>query len=487
MAAPVTEPAAPPAETALDSTHAAEPEVSYHAELDAGASEPEHDEAAYRFQSDDPFFSSTAPLGELEAVAEPSIDDWFSEAAAEADAQSPPAVESLFPDLSSAAALPQPSVSPADEALDDVGAEWVPPTTDSSWPAESAAPAPASEYAADPESQTIEFTIESAAAAAPQAAIEAFVPEFTIEEPAAAAAAPEFTVDMGDAAPPAPVAEHVPALDVVADLAPAPDAFAAPDEASSWDDAPEAPEAPQPDPMVGMTPAFTASIPEETPAPFVTETMAELYLQQGFHDEALAIYRQLLSQSPTDASLQRRVTALEQGEESAVVDPGQMVGAAVPSSTSVRTFFARFATRTRRQAGGSTTEPNDPDSEGEGASSSFGGAATRDEAMTHPDESPATLTQVFAARAVSLDDAQAATSLASAFGVAAPADTTSGGELSLEQLFRDVEVRSPGAVTSGEYANGSMPGTPDEGSGTGVESHADIEQFTAWLEGLKKK
>ena len=55
-----------------------------------------------------------------------------------------------------------------------------------------------------------------------------------------------------------------------------------------------------------------------TPAAFVTETMAELYLQQGFRQEALGVYRQLLAQSPNDASLHERVRQLESGARSSI-------------------------------------------------------------------------------------------------------------------------------------------------------------------------
>ena len=57
---------------------------------------------------------------------------------------------------------------------------------------------------------------------------------------------------------------------------------------------------------------------DETPATFVTETMAELYLQQGFTQEALNVYRQLLAQSPRDEGLRERVAALEKGSRSSV-------------------------------------------------------------------------------------------------------------------------------------------------------------------------
>jgi tetratricopeptide (TPR) repeat protein len=51
--------------------------------------------------------------------------------------------------------------------------------------------------------------------------------------------------------------------------------------------------------------------PAPTPPAFVTETMAELYLQQGFRDEALSVFRQLVQQNPADAALRERVERLE--------------------------------------------------------------------------------------------------------------------------------------------------------------------------------
>jgi tetratricopeptide (TPR) repeat protein len=57
---------------------------------------------------------------------------------------------------------------------------------------------------------------------------------------------------------------------------------------------------------------------DETPAAFVTETMAELYLQQGFTQEALTVYRQLLVQNPRDDGLRERIAALEKGSRSSV-------------------------------------------------------------------------------------------------------------------------------------------------------------------------
>lgn len=58
----------------------------------------------------------------------------------------------------------------------------------------------------------------------------------------------------------------------------------------------------------------------ETPATFVTETMAELYLKQGFRDRAADVYRQLIAQSPDDAGLKKRLEALEEAAAAPAMD-----------------------------------------------------------------------------------------------------------------------------------------------------------------------
>ncbi len=86
---------------------------------------------------------------------------------------------------------------------------------------------------------------------------------------------------------------------------------------------------------------------DETPAVFVTETMAELYLQQGFREEALNVYRQLLAQNPNDAALRSRVEHLEGGAQSSVADAAA-VDVTAPNGVgpaTVRAFFAALATR----------------------------------------------------------------------------------------------------------------------------------------------
>ena len=71
-----------------------------------------------------------------------------------------------------------------------------------------------------------------------------------------------------------------------------------------------------------LVPAATdGSAPEEAPpdttvaeaavpALFVTETMAELYLRQGLHERAVAIYRALITRTPDDTRLAARLAEI---------------------------------------------------------------------------------------------------------------------------------------------------------------------------------
>ena len=97
--------------------------------------------------------------------------------------------------------------------------------------------------------------------------------------------------------------------------------------------------APTPEEL-GETPAASApgasSAPAAQPAPesvFVTETMAELYIQQGLPDEALGIYRELIERRD-DPLLRKRMAEIEAGRR----------GAGAPRET-VRDFFARIGAR----------------------------------------------------------------------------------------------------------------------------------------------
>src|SRR5690606_38291126 len=126
------------------------------------------------------------------------------------------------------------------------------------------------------------LVFESPVARAPAmdaAAMDALEPEFSIEEPAAAELVAMDSLGFDDV--PAPTAEFE----------------AMPQSARAFEPEPEVRPEPEPAP--------------EPAAPSATETMADLYVQQGLTAEAIAVYRQLVEARPLDSALRERLAALE--------------------------------------------------------------------------------------------------------------------------------------------------------------------------------
>ena len=85
---------------------------------------------------------------------------------------------------------------------------------------------------------------------------------------------------------------------------------------------PAPPAPPPPPPRASRVPAAVALSDDDgaadtatlsKAAPVVTETMAELYLRQGHHQDALRVYQALLAQRPNDARLKAKVEQLSGG------------------------------------------------------------------------------------------------------------------------------------------------------------------------------
>ena len=259
-------------------------------------------------------------------------------------------------------------------------------------------------------------------------------------------------------------------------------------EAQQVDEMPEfvyasgAPAMPSSGSAMGQTPTDAFSTP--TPAPFLTETLAELYLQQGFRDEALAIYRQLLDRNPTDEALRSRMVALEQAE---VSPPSPVPAETRAASLSVRTFFSRLARRPAAAAPHSS----------QGPSGGSGGGDSGAQPDVPFSVAASALANLFSASKPPQSDEGAASMLAGAFtDPAGRPSRAAERELSLDHLFRDVAPGGPATggagVTLDEFYSAPNSGhdSPTEsGSEAGAEdpSGTDIRQFTAWLEGLRKK
>jgi tetratricopeptide (TPR) repeat protein len=229
--------------------------------------------------------------------------------------------------------------------------------------------------------------------------------------------------------------------------------------------------------------------------PFVTETMAELYLQQGHREEALGVYRALLEQRPGDSGLKERVATLESelaeaeeatakadaatSEEATPVD-----SVAVPAGPTIREVLELIAQRRpgfrppSLRGGNGGTAP-----------------AVEQEVPARPPMPRDALSTLFSAAEIASVDEGAALVLALAFtelnnGTQVPTPILEGApahrasnELSLDTVFGGHSV-SGGNVSYDQFF-AQRPSGPQ--STTNTEPRDDVEHFTKWLEGLKRR
>lgn len=243
----------------------------------------------------------------------------------------------------------------------------------------------------------------------------------------------------------------------------------------------------------GEEPAAEEPVGRGAPS-FVTETMAELYLRQGHRDEAVAVYRQLIAQRPDDAGLRARLDEVQRGAHGAARGP------------SIRDFLGAFANR--RPAGwdddgadeyvaetgnGATAATAESAAAGLASGPVGGGQAPRGSIDALFPEGPAGDDEAAAerlARAFAGDEIDRRDDAAIAGAPARRATT----ELSLDHVFRERGATpahgQPSFSFDQFFAHGAASHEePAGGEQAGVASDApddDIQQFNAWLEGLKK-
>jgi tetratricopeptide (TPR) repeat protein len=223
------------------------------------------------------------------------------------------------------------------------------------------------------------------------------------------------------------------------------------------------PAAPAPEPRAPEPPRARA---EEKPfggassEPFVNETMAQLYLQQGYKQLALQVYRQLAVSRPQDEGLRNRIAEIEAAD--AAEHPGEVVTSRKETSvekppapqeiagrqSSIREFFATLGRR----------RPPSPSSRGGSRPGNNQPADSRPPLGAAPPG--ATLDTVFAGATVSPADARAASRLAGAF---------SGATGSARSSPPTPPIPTP-------RVNPRVPQTQ--------ESEEDVAKFRAWLDGL---
>jgi hypothetical protein len=378
-----------------------------------------------------------------------------------------------------------------------------------------APPAPAPAAAADAGMIDLDFA-PPAAPTAPAPPAAAPLPSIDLDFAAPSAPAP--------AAPPPPPVQAAPAdaaglvdleISIPAPVVPTPVPVAPPPPAPAAA-APIEIETPAPTPVAAApapieieapaTPESVAPAPApveldiEVPAPapdsgpFVTETMAELYLKQGHRDEALRVYRALLEQRPDDAGIQAKIAELTGAAAPAPEAP--VAAPVLPPSDgpSIRSVLMLIAMRRpgyrpdpSHTNGASHAEPSAPVADAEVPHGADSLSHLWDHAAPPQLEEAAALVLSAAFRdldghthgngamdlsaaAAAANAAQAATAAALASGAPAPASS-----FSFDKFFSQ--------RATAEHAAQASPAA----GGAPAESKEDVAQFTQWLEGLKKR
>ena len=292
---------------------------------------------------------------------------------------------------------------------------------------------------------------------------------------------------------------------------------------------PETDEAPIETPSLDSESEEMPSVAAEAPPAFVTETMGELLVAQGFTDRAIAVYEELVRRRPYDPVLGARLEELRESHAAPAALP-------VPAYTARDRFAALAARRVSRRTPPYATPivtqvvasaptpvqatPVSPVAATDSLADLFGV-----DAPTPDDQAAQALAQAFAPEEV--DRAAVADGFSAAFfggqpreatpaygavrqptpvraptpvvptpvaptpvapRAVAPSATEPAGEFSFDRFFPDPAVNVQGAGSSTPAA--PMPtagGTPE---GTTPESPAspgvtdDLAQFSAWLKGL---
>ena len=234
--------------------------------------------------------------------------------------------------------------------------------------------------------------------------------------------------------------------------------------------------------------------------PFVTETMAELYEQQGHRDEALRVYRALLEQRPNDAHIRSRIEQLEGKRGPTIRELLARVAARRPAQQSViETQPASAPTEPATTPPEPVARPTEPEAQH---------APAEPEAQPEPARARSDLLgQLFSHASVSGADENAAITLAAAFSndgrangggsasqqlFGTPAHPASQ-DLSLDSVFGTQSATPPPASSFSfdqffsERATAEQPAAGGRSTGEGQETKDDVARFTQWLEGLKQR
>jgi tetratricopeptide (TPR) repeat protein len=265
---------------------------------------------------------------------------------------------------------------------------------------------------------------------------------------------------------------------------------------------------PAAEPQQGAPPSPAPPPSSAASTPFVTETMAELYVKQGHLDQALEVYRKLVNLHPNDAALAARFREIEAksappSRETATA-PAAARETVVEAGPTIRDFLGSIAEFRPRSMAATNAQPHGPASPtaelplldvsseprrggtvGGSLTNLFADAERQGRA---DDVRPAN--REVASPPPSRDVADEAPS-----SIRGRPSTPAANELSLDHVFRHATPASGAGKQSSfsfdqffsqqaQQDVAASDAEPSSEANAGLSD--DIQQFNAWLEGLKK-
>ena len=211
------------------------------------------------------------------------------------------------------------------------------------------------------------------------------------------------------------------------------------------------------EPAGAMAPVVDDGLPAgpTEPALVVTESMAELYLQQGHRHEALAIYRELFLRNPADSRLRHKVDELETIEAESAPSGEAAYSAAATGGQSVAALFR--ALLAARPAGAQATPRGPAPVNGSGASAEPDVSVSGEGEPTRPADDRLSLSAVFG------DDSS-------------PVPPAMPG---------NAPAPAPDGISFDAFFDSAAPSEPMVRRPAAREDD-DLDEFHAWLQNLKR-
>ncbi len=226
--------------------------------------------------------------------------------------------------------------------------------------------------------------------------------------------------------------------------------------------------------------------------PVLTETMAELYLQQGHREDAVRVYQALLAQRPGDDRLAAKLAVLEgRAPAPAPPPPAPRRNAPPPSGQSVGSFLKRIL---GAKPGAPAAEPLPPPRASRPASvvaatpeprsmlsAAFGESSEPDVPAGPPPGAPSRP----ASDSISLDSVFGEESPRASTAQPAPAPRQTAGGFSFDEFFGAATAAPDAAAPADTPAPKARRSTRSSRPNAPPEEPKDLDQFQSWLKGLK--